>query len=1190
MKTCDGNLVASKRFISVVVLAFAFVLSSCFKPHTRDAAENAKNACKATFDIDELRGHSEISHLMDSFSIPVSRIYNFSTCVRDIYLQETIKKGLFEISGGDHIESVRSDTKGCLYWSEQIAFAFFSKEKYLTLHRKLTAKDIHTGSINLEIGINPWNFSNKAADVVDLTRAQLPEEFLAKEADVRSLLSGEAPQSLGQPGLLWPQALSGESVSSDRTSEGGMNRKLVLRISPGLLLRDLQNLQAIYPLTQANLKLSATLIASSSSAGLDRNYVVWQSPMPVDLVREGNLYKATLDMHIDYAAATSAMLLAIKLVPNQGPPAIVPFEALYKMASLTNLLNNGDAGLNLSTNNGSGFSYEEYIAKIHPVESAMEGATGTSAEPANQNPVSAAQTALLQGHAPNTSISVPNSTALPSGITKLDLFQPTFLQVDVTGTVSKTTTTRTMGYMVTVCFNDIANGNKPAIDTDFTVKKASGGTEAVRTKNIRDKAGCIRWEDTLTHALYDSDHYMLFPVTITHASGYKLVRSIGCNPWENNVGVCRDTMEDPEFMQKVNNRQPVQSRLLAQNFAFDTVDTRGYEVDRFLSLKINKRFRLRVSFRVQRLSATGTGVQTPSLPLNDGVYLLRAVIDARVNDTSGEIVELITAMKGKERLVRVRDGAMIQDIDFAIADPRLMRARTNLVFELLPLHESKLTPEELQTLNSSRAHLSELIDHSSGLQTPTFAGPLYVRDETGSASVLPTDDLLADPTGLSAAQNGAAANQARPLARATVPALWEKMVENDKRYFDKASAESHLKAQLFDGNLEYVPLSHASEILAGEPELSSNNHAFPVASAAQQVLDIINQNYGPEQQSFGSGIKRFFEQSWRTPKLAGPLNAQSLFDLIEGRRQLEPALVARLCYVLASELPKRMSRERPLFVNESDYGALAYLCTREMTSFTMPSLIIAERRLRIFEIENPVFSSGRSLELSVNSDVSFGRNQTANQGWTFSWSPTSIAEGILRPLKFLNILSMTGLSYTYSSNRSTGTSVQEGTAFASGTRINMEQIDMKMTVKSSEPCMALRLNPKLFIDNAHAFRSANPALSAEERALLLSRGLMICAGMVSKTPIPVTERYYSLAQPALDETTLDRGNITNQPWLLSLRGTADFARVITLLSAKKADPRDVRESIDPGTLPLERLKAAYGGFLPTAPAVITLDP
>ena len=115
-------------------------------------------------------------------------------------------------------------------------------------------------------------------------------------------------------------------------------------------------------------------------------------------------------------------------------------------------------------------------------------------------------------------------------------------------------------------------------------------------------------------------------------------------------------------------------------------------------------------------------------------------------------------------------------------------------------------------------------------------------------------------------------------------------------------------------------------------------------------------------------------------------------------------------------------------------------------------------------------------------------------------------------------------------------------------------------------------------------------MTPEEKVSILGRGVMICTGAVESTPIKVRERYYSLAQGPFDKTQLDDGDLRNHPWLLSLRGDSDYAQLMSLLKAQHS-VADVpaKDDIDPATMPLDRLAAAYAGYSSTTQGMYEWD-
>jgi len=112
----------------------------------------------------------------------------------------------------------------------------------------------------------------------------------------------------------------------------------------------------------------------------------------------------------------------------------------------------------------------------------------------------------------------------------------------------------------------------------------------------------------------------------------------------------------------------------------------------------------------------------------------------------------------------------------------------------------------------------------------------------------------------------------------------------------------------------------------------------------------------------------------------------------------------------------------------------------------------------------------------------------------------------------------------------------------------------------------------------------------------MSRGVMICKGMVETHPIAVGANYYAFSQTMGDMMVSDKGSLANQPWIITLRGLSDYANFLYFLEAKKTVSTVPDQAVDLSVLPLERLKTAkdsylryYSGRISSQPGVYSVD-
>ena len=964
---------------------------------------------------------------------------------------------------------------------------------------------------------------------------------------------------------------------------GGVDRHFEVRVgTPQIMLKDLQNSNSGYSLQGARMKLSLAIVAPiQSSGGGTKYFSIFQTSTPITMINETTALRAVTDAHLDFASAAGNLFVALKLEPVDSASGFSAYEGFFEAGSSGSLLNNGNFNLAPRGNSlNSGFAYDSFIAQLSPVTS-----TGPTAQPQGLPDHNGSTTVPPAARAAPVALAQPSGNGagtavdLPSGISRLSAYRMGL--VAVTNAVvapGETSTHRKILYRVQVCLTDVANGNKPATDVDFSVTKTSGQKIIVRSMVEAGLEGCIRWNEEMSHEYYAPEQFISLPIAIDHAPDFHEERKIVLNPWSTSAGFGRDEKEDALIVQVIKERDPIASRVLVDSFGFDTVDTRDYKVDQFMNLVITKRLRLRINTRAQRFSNIVNGRGSYSEPLRDGIWLLRAGIYAPVKDITGKDFELISAMSGRSRLVRVRGGEAKIDADFSISDSRFTRARANLVFEILPVDEDKLTEKERSTLNLEHANPEDLIDHAANLVTPTFFGPLWVKDENGGAAVFPTDDLLADPR----PDDPAWKSVVRPYADLTLPQLFAKLDAQKAAQTEQARKNASLTTYLKSNNLEYVALNNEAYLMAQSPMLAQNNKALPSAGGLKQFVDAMNGKYQtwPAKSVKGHIIR------WFTHKIT----SQDIKDLIDGKREIDGNLASRLCFYFMSEQPNLLAPDHEFAADSEFLAETANNCAAGWSPGSGSKYFVMQRLIRTLAVGDSKYIGGRAMALTVGAAVDFSRSQSI--GYSASFNPVKIVEAFVPELAVVD----SALGISVSASRSSSQSTSESSALSTGTSLNLETAELEVGLNKYERCITLRASPEFW--NGYGLKQqimydrygASRKMTPEEKVSILGRGVMICTGAVESTPIKVRERYYSLAQGPFDKTQLDDGDLRNHPWLLSLRGDSDYAQLMGLLKAQRS-VTDVpsKDDIDPATMPLDRLAAAYAGYSSTTQGMYEWD-
>jgi hypothetical protein len=1134
-------------FLSIMV---STTVVGCFRPGSHSGLPGTggpgtgdeNEVTNATFFNDPTVGHAKEGVFYTGFSIPKSRFYTFSVCIKNKRSQDAIVSHRFEVAGGAKTQSLKSDTSGCLNWSEEIEFNFFADEKYLAVERIITAKGIHSGSRRLKLALNPWALT----DAVDLSRADVPEGTLA---------GANEKSAKAAPLYLTSLTIAGGTVGQ---AKGGLTRILKLDLGVGVVTKNLAGAKTSTALKEANLTLDAMLFAAAAVGGSRQEYKVWRSAQTIQVFREGDRFRAEFPVRVENGNSSTRYRLALRVKPVNGPAGLGFFDGVYDIGSLEDLMGADSLSATLRQSNvDDSFDF----AKSDETAKTLLPNENTSAANGSSNQVIPPKKIVGPGNSPENLKNAPPVTKDPSGVTRLSLFKIRSTVVAFSGTDKDSSTSRALLYQATVCLSDMSNGGRPPTDVDFEIVIGSGKKLQQRAKNSNGLEGCLQWEDAIVHRYYEVEHFIMTPITLRHIpSGWEQKLTFAMNPWDRfNLYV--DPNQRPDLIDLVNKREPIKSRLIADNFGFDTLNERSYAVDSFLNLKTIKPVRIRIPLRVLRQSSITAGRSASPEPLRDGIYAFNAAIYLQTRDAANQPVEVIIPLRGGAELARVRGGELkIERAEFEVPDERFLRARAIFVFEVKPVDESKVqNPDSLPRAIDAK-EFAAWVDNNSGLQTPTYSGPIWLRDEMGGSTTVANEDLM---NSLAKTSGPMASRETResmtPLAGLTVDQLIARANANDRAYQTRmAKARSLpdlLSAEKIDA--DYVALSNETVILGQEPGLAQHNKVLPKTGTLKAVLDVLNK-----------GAKT-------------AVTASQISGLVMGTKPLDTDMAARLCRLLLDKMPNAQAPGGKFIIKGRVPSAWADNCLNYLPAKNPDAFIVIDRKLRVFEMGPQKAVRALQMSLNVGSDVSFGR--ASSLGW--SWGG-GLSSG-------LNLLSgLVGISANVGFSKSQSINLNEGSSFSSGAALNMRQLDFDLTINVSETCAIVRANPKFIETFKRDFAIINKEIKPENAAKILQHGVMFCTGQRNK-PITVRESYFTFGQGSFDATLADQGDLFNQPWVLSLRGTRDFATFMKFIEAKKTSTTEVTEEIKIGGLPVARLEEAYGayrGISFAAPAFYTYEP
>ena len=1179
-----SNRSAKQSWVTLLVIASALMsgmMSGCVKPQNHDS----KIDDSASFYVSDVKASLATNDLIDGYSIPRSRLYTMTACLKDRRTDEALPGLPFEISGGSGSREIdqefSTDKNGCAIWREKIAFDFLAQEIYLPMKRTLTLKGLQSGSRVMNLAVNPWTRNESAPAFVDLDHSSVP----AKQLSVSETTSP-------QPRRLYIASLPIKNSAAEGAG-ATVSRNIKVYLDPSISMTDINGNSVNVAITvkAGNLKVSATLIESVTDGGLETKTITSKVTDAAVKFEDGKL-SATLPLEIRRGTSASRYVLALVVKPVDGPKNLLNFEGIFSLGDLKSLTESGASTAELKTSNAdSAFTVESYLSGV---------GTAAASSPSASRDVRTSKFTGNTGRGPT----VPQNSGAGDEIKafRISRIEPTWS--GVAGGVD-VTNQRTIMYRVRACVTDTTNGGRPASGVEFSITLANKTVIKRATTSLNGLDGCLEWEDKITHRYYEPERFYVIPVTFKHRSGFTETRTYAIDPWQA-FRFSADAAAQPEMIDAVNGRAKAQSRILADGIEFNTQSTLRYDVDEFLGLNIIKKVLLRVPLRVMRPSSITDGLGSPTEPLRQGRYLLKAAFVAPLLGVAQKKSELVVSpMIGLNRIVDVRGGELKVAVEFPVSDVRLMNARSYIAFELYLIDETKLPANNPYLLNSNIDPMT-LVDRTSNLITPTFVGALNMKSEKDSAILITAADMgLAVPltdriNGIASVSNAQVLQTSEPLANITVDRLYALAQKDRQEYVGRMSIQKSLGLLAVRANADVIFVNNEAANTAGDKLLRSNNK---ILGPADRALKPLLANLNARLELVGSSSVASLNS-----KGALRVTPDVLSKLIRGQQPFDARLAAQFCgYFFEAVVRTKVSGLSLAYVQYGNPGSWMDLCIDEVKAHGPDYVFSVDHRIRVLKTAGAQWVRGRSLDITTGANIGFSQTHSASWGWGMGFG-TSGAFGELskrallgqgnKALKiFTAAVGVSGIGADMTRTNSNSTSISGGFGFDIGQRLSVEQNELRIKVTASDECVVVRPRPLMFEglrSNIH-MKLLKQRIGENEADQLMGRGLMICNGVVDKIVRDVPERYYSFGFQLSGGNVTDPRNLNNLPWLMSLRGQRDYASFLMLASGQKTSVSEAKTvEMDLGDLPNSRLQTVYdqifAGRMATIPGFITAEP
>lgn len=660
----------------------------------------------------------------------------------------------------------------------------------------------------------------------------------------------------------------------------------------------------------------------------------------------------------------------------------------------------------------------------------------------------------------------------------------------------ETTSEREIVYNIKACFrNGLEQKTTRGYTFNVTGFRQNDSDVAKTTKITTDNSSCINWDETFTFKYYECQKFIKGFIDIENKElSMKQRLPIAMNPWESWGTFARDLRyvdAQEQLLTDCKQDNVLPSTLSLRSFSYSTISDKR-EIDSQLNMIQKKKLRFKLDAAVAIYSDMAKGRMESAQKLRPGVYLLKlALIKNR------DYYNQKTYVASAEKLVSSLDGDIKTDIEFKSADLKGMGDRNTLLVELDPVQESKVTVDAGGNiaLKDKVTTLDDVIDSSTGLYNRTFSAPMILTQDKDGQDLTAVDSSSVNQF-LTMSNLPKLDTNHKSLVREYIQ--FGQQLEAQAQQQERAQGDITAFAKNNDLKLIFVSNSKGYEDLGSI--LSTAPTKFDVPTINSQLNQVAMT--GKLNTEITKGLCAYWFRSFIT---------KDLWDFYG-----QHALVN--CGIRANQPEKIFSVEKRLFVKElSGYNYL--------------------------KGDTATVSVGNSLTLTRSQTHTTTHMKTLNFNAGVSW-------------KFADIFSL-GMTGSYSISQSDAKAAV--TANAATVNINkyllLQEFTFQLNFKRYQECAIIKVNPTLFMKNGIFAGSLNPHLTEGEKAAVATRGLMVCRGPDTTTPITRTENYYQLNQDNTSVQSPDIGDEHNRNFFVAVRGEREFGKLMYYLKGTIKTPQ-----------------------------------
>lgn len=1067
-----SNTISGKILLSFYALT---ALAACNLPSPQ---QKTSQTSAATFTVQAMADRSKAleTSVQGDFALPSSKVFNLQACLKDVAYDKSISGHDFKVEEVN--QKVTSDKSGCITWTEAVNFNFLADSQYIRIERHIKGLGLHKGTQAVAFAINPWSHGENIAPVLNPEDGNTIPHLVSNAEASELALKGLSKDNNLKSRSLWVEDAR-LFITEQKLTQEGVNLQIEIRPTPSIQMSKMNGESFLRPLTAGTFLARIKLIHSYQEGDREIRRLLSETEQLKVKMENGTLAIKAL-IPLSAIPTRGQTVLGLELQPLNAPSGLQKFDGIYLLGEYDQIKGSSFLKLNSLVAQTKEFKIENYINSTMK-DIAKNETTGIVEADTYQKP-------------------------------KVEVSQLEFRFIRVG---AEKTATREVFYNIKACVRHGLDQKSTRAQTFQVTKFRQSAEEPAATVTVKtDNNSCVSWDESITFKYFDCQHYLKGFVQLDNKElGMSEKLEILVNPWESQGMVARDIRyvnPSEKLILSCQTENRPRTQLMVDGFSYNTLSY-GYNIDAHLNLNVNKKIQMRLDPRLLVYSSLANG-RGDIEKLRDGVYLLRlAIVQNKDYDRNS------TYVSSADRLVNVLSGQINTEVTFQTQDLKALGNRNNILVELYPVDESKVSviDNQVSLINSSQS-LDSVIDTTTGLESPTFIGPITLNVDEAS----------------------------RPLRMVDASAI--------SSFLLTGQGQNHMVQK----NLIQKIVSEGKKIQSEKMQRLAGR-AEKTSFAKENNLEMISLKTADDQAPL---VKALTGTTHLNPQLT--INRRELQDIVRNGT-LSPTTAQKLCAFWNNDYFKKLYANKGGVIPKHTPG-IGMDCYQSVRS-DVKTFFQVEKHLLIKEVGSSQYQKGFNQGLTVGTGFSL----TTAQSSSFTRT-RSLATKVGLSLKFLDVFSMGmdagySMSWADSDSNSSSNSISVNTS----TSMTVQQNVFKIRINKSEQCAIVRLNPLLFVKDEKKWFARrdyldflNPQLSEEEKIVATTRGLMICDGAINTQPLDIVENYYLIAQESTSTQMQDNGDARNRNFFIALRSTNDFQRFVLAIKGETKMPTSPLKETD----------------------------